>query len=150
MNDEVALLEKLERLPANRGQVKARLIPKSAREDLQRRVERLPPVYTEEEKKDRAARFARFIARAVRRGAMPPGFATTLLNKLMPNEHKPARTIQLPDLPRITDATSYRLALEVIAAAAAEGRVTVQEARDLAQIIKATWAALRAERRERR
>jgi hypothetical protein len=150
MSEEAALLAKIEMMPANRGRPNPRQLVRSARDDLEQLADNLPPVYTEEERKDRQARFARFIARAVRRGAMPAGFAQVLLQKLMPNEQPPARLVSLPDLPRVVDASSYRQALEVIAAAVAGAQVTVDEARVLTSIIKATWAALRAERREAR
>jgi hypothetical protein len=149
MADERMVLEKLERMPANRG-YDARKVCPSARRDLIHGIQTLPPLETEAERGERYARFARYVTRAVRRGALPAAFAGTLLRKLMPNATAPVRLVSLPDLPRITDAASYRQALEVVAAAVAGGQVTVEEARVLVSIVKATWSALRAERREAR
>lgn len=154
MDDDAVALARIEGLPANRPPPRQlpnpRRLDSKIRRDLEQRIDTLPPLATEEQRHERQVRFARFIARAVRRGAMPASFAKTLLDKLMPNQQTPARTIQLPGLPRIADAASYRRHLEVLGAAVAEGRITVGEAKIMQDLARETWSALRAERREAR
>jgi hypothetical protein len=152
-NEVAALVERIDAVPGRKkfapGQKAQRHMNDTDHgRDLVARAETLPPAVTAQERQDRRERFVRSVTHAVRRGALPERFATVLLRKMLPVPR--AEPVQLPELPAITDAASYKAAQAVVAQAVADGRITAREARDLVYVLKAGWDAVRAARREQR
>jgi hypothetical protein len=141
--------EIIDRLPATRS-ARARILPPAIEHRVEHQVETLPPLASQEERRERQQRACRAIARAVKRGAFSERFATTLMRKMMADPKPEPRMIFLPELPEVTDGASYRRALAVVATAVADGRVSTDEARALTYVLRSTWDAVRAERREQR
>jgi hypothetical protein len=134
---------------ASKTRERRREVAPHVKDRLVAAVETMPPAESEAMRRERHEAACRSLARAVRRGALSERFASLLIRKMIHDAKPMPRTVQL-DLPQVTDAASYRQAMNEVALAAAEGRITVDEVRGLTHMLRTTWDAVRAERREQR